>query len=366
MTQNPPPGWYPAQGQPGVERWWDGQQWTPGYRQAPAPTQPPQVPLPAGRLNRQTVPRFESSTGSALSPTTRHRWPWVVGVAVAVLIVLGLIGSLAKPPASKGAASTSLLSPSAEPATSTPTSASSPSSPSSSVQLTTGAPVSATPVPKKATTKPPVVVRATGALVVTAAGVVLPNPTRTPGATNPSVTQATIHHTICVSGWTSTIRPPSSYTTSLKERQLATGYAYRQDTSTGDYEEDHLISLELGGSATSQLNLWPEPYNAIDGARTKDRIENKLHQLVCSGAVSLSTAQHAIASNWWSAYEHYITTTTSTTPASAAPAPAPQPPAASAEPGNGATALCNDGSYSYAAHHQGACSHHGGVRTFYK
>ncbi|MFE1884169.1 DUF3761 domain-containing protein [Streptomyces diastatochromogenes] len=34
--------------------------------------------------------------------------------------------------------------------------------------------------------------------------------------------------------------------------------------------------------------------------------------------------------------------------------------------GNGATALCNDGTYSYAAHHQGACSHHGGVAIFYR
>jgi hypothetical protein len=46
-----------------------------------------------------------------------------------------------------------------------------------------------------------------------------------------------------------------------------------------------------------------------------------------------------------------------------APAPAPAPPVA---PGNGATALCNDGALSYAAHHQGACSHHGGVAQFYK
>ncbi|MFJ9729418.1 DUF3761 domain-containing protein [Streptomyces sp. NPDC101209] len=27
--------------------------------------------------------------------------------------------------------------------------------------------------------------------------------------------------------------------------------------------------------------------------------------------------------------------------------------------------MCNDGTYSYAAHHQGACSHHGGVAIFY-
>jgi hypothetical protein len=52
-------------------------------------------------------------------------------------------------------------------------------------------------------------------------------------------------------------------------------------------------------------------------------------------------------------------------------APAPQPPPAPAPaqpvaPGGGATALCNDGTLSYAAHHQGACSHHGGVAVFYK
>ncbi|MFG2794278.1 DUF3761 domain-containing protein [Streptomyces sp. NPDC048419] len=38
----------------------------------------------------------------------------------------------------------------------------------------------------------------------------------------------------------------------------------------------------------------------------------------------------------------------------------------SSNAGSGATALCNDGTYSYAAHHQGACSHHGGVAVFYR
>jgi hypothetical protein len=53
-------------------------------------------------------------------------------------------------------------------------------------------------------------------------------------------------------------------------------------------------------------------------------------------------------------------------PEPAAPAPAPAPPAAPVAPGGGATARCNDGTFSYAAHHQGACSHHGGVAEFYK
>jgi hypothetical protein len=201
--------------------------------------------------------------------------------------------------------------------------------------------------------------------VINSAGAILPDSTRTPGAVNPAVTQANIHSTICVSGWTQTVRPPSNYTTDLKVQQLASGYVYRGDQTTSDYEEDHLIALELGGSPTSPLNLWPEPYSAADGALTKDQIENKLHALVCSGVISLATAQSTIAHNWWVAYETY----------SAAPAPAPTshsappPPAptsAPVGPPDAATALCNDGTYSYAAHHRGACSHHGGVAVFYR
>lgn len=137
-------------------------------------------------------------------------------------------------------------------------------------------------------------------------GAVLPNPVRTPGATNTKVTQADIDSTICVKGWTATIRPPATYTTGLKKQQLATGYSRGGDTATGDYEEDHLISLELGGSPTSPLNLWPEPYSSPDGARVKDQLENKLRALVCAGTIQLATAQSAIATNWWVAYETYI------------------------------------------------------------
>jgi hypothetical protein len=156
--------------------------------------------------------------------------------------------------------------------------------------------------------------------VILPSGAVLPDPARTPGAVNPDVTQVGIGSTICVSGWTSTVRPPSSYTTSLKEQQLASGYAYRGDVNTSDYEEDHLVSLELGGSPTSIKNLWPEPY-AGDGARLKDQVENRLHQLVCDHQLPLKTARHAIATNWYRAYLTYVgnpappTTRTTTTPA---------------------------------------------------
>ncbi|MEU4526156.1 hypothetical protein AB0F52_46480 [Amycolatopsis sp. NPDC024027] len=48
----------------------------------------------------------------------------------------------------------------------------------------------------------------------------LPDPTCTPGATNPDVTQATIGSTICVSGWTATIRPSTTYTNGLKKQGI--------------------------------------------------------------------------------------------------------------------------------------------------
>jgi hypothetical protein len=44
-----------------------------------------------------------------------------------------------------------------------------------------------------------------------------PDPETTPGVINPEVTQANIQQTICVKGWTTTIRPPASYTNSLKK-----------------------------------------------------------------------------------------------------------------------------------------------------
>jgi hypothetical protein len=133
-----------------------------------------------------------------------------------------------------------------------------------------------------------------------------PDPVLTPGALNPAVTEATIGSTICVSGWTATIRPSSNYTGALKIEQIAE-YRYT-DTSTADYEEDHLISLELGGAPVDPRNLWPEPYTASladgrsTGAHTKDGFETKLKNEVCSGTISLVVAQSEIGDQWVHAY----------------------------------------------------------------
>jgi hypothetical protein len=117
------------------------------------------------------------------------------------------------------------------------------------------------------------------------APVLLPSPTLTPGVTNPDVTQATIRVTICVRGWTRTIRPPTSYTSTLKERQLRD---YRLRGPPSAYQEDHLISLELGGHPTDPRNLWPEPYPR---AGEVDGIENELNAAVCAGRLTLADAQ---------------------------------------------------------------------------
>lgn len=130
---------------------------------------------------------------------------------------------------------------------------------------------------------------------------IYPNPSLTPGALNPEVTQENIQQTICVSGWTKTIRPPSSYTTALKIKQIKE-YGY-QDTKTADYEEDHIISLELGGHPTAPENLWPESYNNNPNARTKDATENYLHKEVCAGRIKLSEAQKEIVSDWVAVYQ---------------------------------------------------------------
>ena len=133
---------------------------------------------------------------------------------------------------------------------------------------------------------------------------IFPDASLHPGATNPDVTQDNIESTICKSGFTKSVRPPASYTDDLKRQQM------RDEGLPGspsDYEEDHLISLELGGAPKDPKNLWPEPYeNKGDkfakrgtGSETKDKVENQTNKLVCSEKMPLSDAQQRIASDWY-------------------------------------------------------------------
>jgi len=118
---------------------------------------------------------------------------------------------------------------------------------------------------------------------------VVADPARTPGVLNPDVTQATIATTICVRGWTRSVRPPTEYTTALKLRQMR---AYGETGPPSAFQEDHLISLELGGHPTDPRNLWPEPEPR---ALAVDRIENELNDRICAGTITLAEGQLEIS-----------------------------------------------------------------------
>jgi hypothetical protein len=146
-----------------------------------------------------------------------------------------------------------------------------------------------------------------------------PDHATTPGLVNPAITQATIHATICSPAWSiKTIRPAATYTTQLKRQQLAASHA--TDQNPAHFEEDHVISLELGGHPRDPRNLWPErwgtpahpltargPFPAhLVGAKSKDAVENALHREVCAGTLTLRVAQWIIATDWFRYYQAHI------------------------------------------------------------
>jgi hypothetical protein len=67
-------------------------------------------------------------------------------------------------------------------------------------------------------------------------------------------------------------------------------------------EIDHIIPLELGGS-NNIANLFFEPGSGTVNYHAKDKLENKLHDRVCSGTMTLAAARHGIATNWEMLYE---------------------------------------------------------------
>jgi len=133
---------------------------------------------------------------------------------------------------------------------------------------------------------------------------IYPDPAGTPGVANPDITPENVKDTICNPRWsTKSVRPPAEYTNRLKVQQIRE-YALA-DTSLRDYEEDHLIPLELGGHPQDPGNLWPEPYETSipeGGAHEKDKVENYLHDEVCAGSVPLRIAQSEIAQDWYRVY----------------------------------------------------------------
>ena len=121
----------------------------------------------------------------------------------------------------------------------------------------------------------------------------LPDASCTPGAIISTATK----DQICKSGYTKTVR---NVPTALKNEVF---HEYGIVThSPGEYEIDHLVSLELGGS-NDISNLWPEAADPTPGFHEKDGVENTLHSQVCSGTMTLVQAQEVIAKDWSSVYK---------------------------------------------------------------
>lgn len=124
----------------------------------------------------------------------------------------------------------------------------------------------------------------------------LPDAACTPGAVDSRVNAANIASTICVPGYSRTVRPSTSVTDRIKRAQMA-AYGVSSEPPS-DFELDHLISLELGGAPEDVANLWPEPLSGGSNAHQKDAVENYLHEQVCRNAIPLSEAQRQIATDW--------------------------------------------------------------------
>ena len=121
----------------------------------------------------------------------------------------------------------------------------------------------------------------------------LPDAGCTPGAIYRKVTRSRV----CVSGYARRVRNvPQS-----RKDAIYAAYGMTRHFDGSDGEVDHLVSLELGGT-NSSANLFPEAATPAPGSHEKDRLENELHSEVCSGEISLRSAQHLIARNWVAAY----------------------------------------------------------------
>ena len=132
----------------------------------------------------------------------------------------------------------------------------------------------------------------------------LPSPRLTPGALNQNVTQANIAQTVCVKGYSKTIRPPANFTNRLKQQQIRE-YAYA-DVNPKHYQEDHLVPLAIGGAPDDRRNLWPQPRDGEWGAGKKDQLEYVLYRMVCAHEIPLADAQHEIATQWIAAWKKYV------------------------------------------------------------
>jgi hypothetical protein len=135
----------------------------------------------------------------------------------------------------------------------------------------------------------------------------------TPGAINPDVTQDNIQETICHRGWSKSVRPSVDFTQPIKLRLLRQHYP---GADPRDFELDHRVPIEDGGCPDCESNLWLEPWrdpahhrcedSVLMDAACKDRLENYVHSMICTGRMTLAQGQAIFLGNWVDAYRTYI------------------------------------------------------------
>ncbi len=152
---------------------------------------------------------------------------------------------------------------------------------------------------------------------------ILPDHAKTPGDVLPVTMKD-----ICVPGYSKKVR---NVPQAVKEAVYrAYGITRREPY---EYEVDHLVSLELGGS-NSARNLWPQSYKTTPwNARVKDRLENTYHYDVCKRGVDLRTVQTKIAGDWIAAYKERFKTDKPVPPKARRPKTAPPGGGIGAAPG---------------------------------
>lgn len=100
--------------------------------------------------------------------------------------------------------------------------------------------------------------------------------------TSGAVTQENIHQTICVRGYTATVRPTQAVSGAIKRKMM------RAQHLRGRFILDHKLPLELGGAPIDPQNLQLQTVRA---AAAKDRLENDTRRRVCSGELQLDQGQ---------------------------------------------------------------------------
>ena len=132
----------------------------------------------------------------------------------------------------------------------------------------------------------------------------LPDPRRTPGAYDPTITQDIIATTICNPKFVAARKPPSSWTAAATRRIAA---AQLPDLDPDSLVLDQLEPISLGGAPKDYRNLWLQSWAGQENAEKKDGLETLLNRMVCSGQLSLATAQEAVAVNWLDTYRRAAT-----------------------------------------------------------